>query len=122
MIFRTYHLFQLAAVRKATEIKTNEVSAREDNLKSLLVKNTEMIDELDRLASELNNTGAERDVSEELQKASSSVSELSKLFSPPGMMILMIIGWGLSSHDIRLRQLLHWKLVNMILLHLLDYP
>ena len=92
MIFRTYHLFQLAAVRKATEIKTNEVSAREDNLKSLLVKNTEMIDELDRLASELNNTGAERDVSEELQKASSSVSELSKLFSPPGMMILMIIG------------------------------
>mgnify|MGYP001792570320 FL=1 len=92
MIFRTYHLFQLAAVRKATEIKTNEVSAREDNLKSLLVKNTEMIDELDRLASELNNTDAERDVSEELQKASSSASELSKLFSPPGMMILMIIG------------------------------
>ena len=86
------YLFQLAAVRKATEIKTNEVSAREDNLKSLLVKNTEMIDELDRLASELNNTGTERDVSEELQKASSSVSELSKLFSPPGMMILMIIG------------------------------
>ena len=104
-IVNSYDLFQLAAVKKATEIKTNEVSARKDSLKSLLVKNTEIVDELDRLASELDSTGTERDVSEELQKASSSVSELSKLFSPPGMKIVKNPCGGLSHHNFRLRQL-----------------
>ena len=104
-IVNTYDLFQLAAVKKATEIKTNEVSARKDSLKSLLVKNTEIVDELDRLASELNSTGTERDVSDELHKASASVSELSKLFSPPGMKIVKNPCGGLSHHNFRLRQL-----------------
>ena len=104
-IVNTQDLFQLEAVRKATEIKTNEASVREDSLKSLLVKNTEIVDELDRLASELDSTGTERDVSEELQKASSSVSELSKLFSPPGMKIVKNPCGGLSHHNFRLRQL-----------------
>ena len=80
---------QIDAFKKATEIKQAEVADREIKLKSALVKNTELMDELDSLAAELERTNTEQDVSQQVQKAQESVTQMKDLFSPPGITIQM---------------------------------
>ena len=80
---------QIDALKKATEIKQAEVADRESKHKSALVKNTELMDELDSLAAELDRTNTEQDVSRQVQKAQESVTQMKDLFSPPGIIIQM---------------------------------
>ena len=83
------YCMQIDALKKAMEIKLAEVADRESKLKSALVKNTELMDELDSLAAELDRTNTEQDVSQQVQKAQESVTQMKDLFSPPGITIQM---------------------------------
>lgn len=71
-------------MEKATQIKITEVESREEHLKSALVKNTEIMDELESLAADLDCTQTEQDVTLQLQRAHESVTEMKELFTPPG--------------------------------------
>ena len=87
------YCMQIDALKKAMESKLAKVADRESKLKSALVKNTELMDELDSLAAELDRTNTEQDVSQQVQKAQESVTQMKHLFSPPGITIQMYSRW-----------------------------